>query len=378
MSAYLLLIALLTTSAADGQIRAVIKAGQAVRLAKAARAAREAAVAAKAARAAQAARAARTAAIPVGAVLVARSEALAEVANVFRSAATTERAAGATLRADTYERLATLLEAKPVARNLDEAARLAETVAAESATAEAASDFRKLAEDLRSQPADDLRAKPANEPQRPTSIPPEQKQIFKSLASVSQSMPRVRLVRAEVKRFVNDFAAGAQNSAKYLTDRWVGNKPLLSRWQAAPKHRRVFVAGASQDRALIAAWAQQMESDGFVIFFYEFCRQPSGGLCASEVVGAFFWDAATAILADTPMAAKSRYISYEVAAALRLMRGESMFLMITPSELWGGISTMSNAGTTTIQGVAMASAPRGPDGNPRTAPAPSAPLRTKR
>lgn len=156
--------------------------------------------------------------------------------------------------------------------------------------------------------------------------------ILKSIHSAA-AISTIRIVPANVKRFVADFKKGASDpqSALHLAARH--SPELVRTWKATAPQRRIFIAAAGDDLDAINALTAALEADGYTVFFYRFCIQPSGALCPSTTTGAFFQSAGKALFLDSKAASSSRYIAAEVGTAQRLQSGQAQLILVTPVEI---------------------------------------------
>jgi hypothetical protein len=109
------------------------------------------------------------------------------------------------------------------------------------------------------------------------------------------------VVPGAVKQFSTDFAEGAKDPARYMSELSLSQPALVKKWKETPRDKRTFVIGAGKDSAKVSEWAKSMESDGYIVFFYKFC-QSSGALCSSRAVGAMCGTSTTTMVYQTPAA----------------------------------------------------------------------------
>jgi hypothetical protein len=179
-------------------------------------------------------------------------------------------------------------------------------------------------------------------------MPQHQARIFKPFEKVTPRISWISFVDAEVKTFTRKFYLGARRPETHLVDIGTWNEELVVRWKKTPIQKRVFLAGPGRDSAMIKKFRSELEAEGFAVFFYNFCASHEAGkLCRPETVGAFFATAGNAILADTPAAAASQYVSHEVMAALRLKNNQRMTIMVTPGEVISTAKTVNAVVITT-------------------------------
>jgi hypothetical protein len=114
----------------------------------------------------------------------------------------------------------------------------------------------------------------------------------------------VSIVEGTVKRFSQDFEAGARNPDRFLSEVKLSQPTLVSEWQNTPREKRIFVIGAGKDSATVTELTKSLKSDGYTAFFTSFCGQ-SGALCSSKAVGAFFGTAGSTMLYHTTSAERS-------------------------------------------------------------------------
>jgi hypothetical protein len=163
---------------------------------------------------------------------------------------------------------------------------------------------------------------------------------------------RISFVPVDVKRFLKQFGAGRQAPYRYLDEISTEYKPLVDKWLATPPDRRVFVVGSGTDAALVRGLRSSYEKLGYAVFFYEFCAGYVRELCSPEVVGAFFGTAGKVLFADTPAAAASRFVPYEIAT----VQGHQLIILAVPSEVLVARDVLA-AGVPVARDVLAAGAP---------------------
>jgi hypothetical protein len=158
----------------------------------------------------------------------------------------------------------------------------------------------------------------------------EQRVVFRSIETIRPGR-RWRVVSGHVKVFVQAFEAGAREPERHFADP-LADPALVERWRATPKKDRVFVAGAHQDTAVIESLRARLEREGKTVFFYKFCSDAPGVLCASSTVGAIFGTAGTAVWAMSDASESSRFVSLEVEAGMRFATHQSPLYIFTPGD----------------------------------------------
>ena len=148
------------------------------------------------------------------------------------------------------------------------------------------------------------------------------------VSSLERYSPRVseEAVDLDVDRFADRFLRGADDPETYLNRLEGNHADLRSRWLDTPKQRRVFVIGRGQDRHLAAAVRDELEKEGYSIFFYQFCADTGGMLCPPEAVGAFFKTSGRTFVLDTSAARTSPYVTREAEIAFGLQSAERLHL----------------------------------------------------
>ena len=140
------------------------------------------------------------------------------------------------------------------------------------------------------------------------------------------------IVDGGVKQFSTDFAAGAKNPDRFMSEVSLSQPALVEKWEKTPREKRIFVIGAGKDSAKVSEWAESMQSDGYSVFFYKFCRQSSGGLCSSKAVGAMCGTSGITMIYQTPSAELSEYVKVEAATAGFLEGLNDKVVLISTSE----------------------------------------------
>jgi aryl carrier-like protein len=120
----------------------------------------------------------------------------------------------------------------------------------------------------------------APEQPRPKVLDPQLELLYK----ISGHSPRPWVVEGTVKQFAHDFQTGAKDPDRFLSEVRSNQPALVKEWEAAPREKRIFVIGAGKDSAKVSELAEPWKSDGYAVFFYDFCRP----LCSSQAVGAMF------------------------------------------------------------------------------------------
>ena len=141
-----------------------------------------------------------------------------------------------------------------------------------------------------------------------------------------------------MKQFSKRFEAGFRNPGQFLPEVRLHQPQLVSEWLASPEEKRVFIIGAREDKAVISKLAESWKSDGYAVFFYDFCRQANGELCSEQAVGAMFGTSGFTFVYDTLAARKSPYVPVEIATARHLAGVDSRAYLISSSELRDSIS----------------------------------------
>jgi hypothetical protein len=176
----------------------------------------------------------------------------------------------------------------------------------------------------------------------------EQQGLFRAIETVRPSARWRRVVWHDVKAFVRAFEEGARNPQRYLNDP-TADATFVARWNATPIQDRVFVAAAKDDVRLVEALRAQLEKEGKVLFFYQFCGPSVSALCAATTVGAFFGTAGAAVVATTSASAESRFVAHEAAAGAGVLAGQRELFLLTPREMLANSS--QSAGLQMVKGV---------------------------
>ena len=140
------------------------------------------------------------------------------------------------------------------------------------------------------------------------------------------------IVDGAVKQFSTDFAAGAKNPDRYMSEVSLSQPELVEKWNNTPPEKRIFVIGAGKDSAKVSEWAESMKSDGYIVFFYKFCRQSNGALCSSKAVGAMCRTSGITMVYQTPSAELSEYVKVEAATAGFIEGLNDKVVLISTSE----------------------------------------------
>jgi hypothetical protein len=140
------------------------------------------------------------------------------------------------------------------------------------------------------------------------------------------------IVDASVKRFSAEFAEGAKDPDRFLSEISL-SQPRISKWLKATPDKRIFIIGAGKDSAEVSAWTELLESDGYSVFFYKFCSESGGALCSSKVVGAMFGKSRWTAVYQTPFAKLSEYVKVEAATAGFLEGLNPKVVLISTPEL---------------------------------------------
>ena len=183
---------------------------------------------------------------------------------------------------------------------------------------------------------------------------PEQTAALKQRAGVEQLLKQVRdphlkplckilvhktglsgssIVNGAVKQFSTDFERGFKNPDRFMSEVSLNQRPLVDEWLAVPQEKRIFVIGSGKDSAKVSELTESLESHGYKVFFYDFCRQSSGVLCSSQAVGAMCGKSGITMLYQTPFAEHSEYVKVEVATAGFLEGLNDKVVFISTSEL---------------------------------------------
>jgi len=140
------------------------------------------------------------------------------------------------------------------------------------------------------------------------------------------------IVDGAVKQFTTDFAEGAKNPDRFMSEVSLSQPALVEKWKNAPREKRIFVIGAGKDSAKVSDWAESMQSDGYIVFFYKSCSQSGGALCSSKAVGAMCGTSGTTMVYQTPAAELSEYVKVEAATAGFLEGLNDKVVLISTSE----------------------------------------------
>jgi hypothetical protein len=136
------------------------------------------------------------------------------------------------------------------------------------------------------------------------------------------------IVDGAVKQFSTDFAAGAKNPDRFMSEVSVSQPMLLKKWKNTPQEKRIFVIGAGKDSAKVSELTESLKSDGYTVFFYDFCRP----LCSSKAVGAMCGTSGITMVYQTPSAELSEYVKVEAATAGFLEGLNDKVVLISTSE----------------------------------------------
>jgi len=208
-------------------------------------------------------------------------------------------------------------------------------------------------ESLSNRPESILKRRSASPGERPdlTFKTPEQTAALKQSAELEQRLKRVAgpqlkllqkiapgfsppaVVDGSVKRFATGFEAGARNPDRFLSE---VQPNLLSKWTKVPRDKRIFVIGAGKDSAKISEITESLRSDGYEVFFYEFCSEGGGALCSHEAVGAMCAKSGWTVLYETPYAKLSEYVQVEIATAGFVEGLNERVFLISNEELFAG------------------------------------------
>jgi hypothetical protein len=137
------------------------------------------------------------------------------------------------------------------------------------------------------------------------------------------------IVDGAVKQFSTDFAAGAKNPDRFMSEVRLSQPAPVEKWTNTPREKRIFVIGAGKDSAKVSEWAESLKSDGYAVFFYDFCRP----LCSSKAVGAMCGTSGITMIYQTPSAELSEYVKVEAATAGFLEGLNDKVVLISTSEL---------------------------------------------
>ena len=180
------------------------------------------------------------------------------------------------------------------------------------------------------------------------SLPAEQRKLIRHISEVAPRVLPVNIVRADVKEFIHAFAEGASRPAAHRNDP-VASVLQKVRWDSAAMDGRIFLAAAGEDDPLVRSVRSNLEANGYEVFFYKTCSVLPDVLCKDATVGEYFASAGHALIIQTDASARSRFLPYEIAAAQRILKGQSLFLMVTPPE----IMQAAKRGVTTAAALAI-------------------------
>jgi hypothetical protein len=139
------------------------------------------------------------------------------------------------------------------------------------------------------------------------------------------------IVQGTVKRFSQEWEAGARNPNRYLREVRLNQPALVDQWENTPPEKRIFVIGSGEDFPKISEWAQSLKSEGNTVFFYKLCRPQ----CSSEAVGAMARTSGRIMLYRTTSAELSKYVEVEVAQARFVVQGlNKRVILISTEELF--------------------------------------------
>ena len=141
------------------------------------------------------------------------------------------------------------------------------------------------------------------------------------------------IVDGAVKQFSTDFATGAKNPDRFMSEVSLSQPALVEKWKNTPREKRIFVIGAGKDSAKVSELTESLKSDGYTVFFYKFCRQSSGALCRSQAVGAMCGTSGITMVYQTPSAELSEYVKVEAATAGFIEGLNDKVVLISSSDL---------------------------------------------
>lgn len=150
------------------------------------------------------------------------------------------------------------------------------------------------------------------------------------IAAALDTPPRLILAHRKAVSFGKEFSRGAHGSEKYLGALGKTN-PLVASWLDAPVGLRVFVVGAAESDPDVKEFRDRLRALGYQVFFYKFCKDATGKLCASEEVGAFYATAGHAVAFRSADFDKSPYVKIEVATIYQHSKG-GILLVFTPED----------------------------------------------
>ena len=168
------------------------------------------------------------------------------------------------------------------------------------------------------------------------SMPDYQLPVFRAIENVSRTSPFLTFVRTDAKKFVRGLESGWANPEAAFRRMPGSQQGLVRAWNGRPIEDRVFLIGAGKDGPGIARYIAEQEKNGKMVFFYKVCIPASGVLCPNEAIGAYMRTAGTIVLAGSPAADASRFVTVELAAVQRLNAGESMMIMLSPADILAG------------------------------------------
>lgn len=150
------------------------------------------------------------------------------------------------------------------------------------------------------------------------------------IAAAFSTPPRLIIAKSRAVAFGKEFSKGAHSSEKYLGELGKMNS-LVASWLDAPVGLRVFVVGAAESDPDVKQFRDRLKALGYQVFFYKFCKDLTGRLCASEAVGAFYATAGHAVAFRSADFDKSPYIDIEVATIYQHSKG-GILLVFTPQQ----------------------------------------------
>jgi hypothetical protein len=156
---------------------------------------------------------------------------------------------------------------------------------------------------------------------------------LKLIQEIAPGFSPPAIVEGSVRQFATGFEAGARNPDRFLSE---VPPDLLSKWTKVPRDKRIFVIGAGKDSARISEWTKLLRSDGYEVFFYEFCSEGGGALCSHETVGAMCAKSGLTVLYETPSAKLSKYVQVEIATAGFVEGLNDRVFLISNEELVAG------------------------------------------
>ena len=177
----------------------------------------------------------------------------------------------------------------------------------------------------------------------PSDVPDAHRPLVVGLQRATGNRPFV--VTREQKQFLTRHSRGAAAPDRYL-DSCV-NAGFSRAWRLAPAERRVFLIGPGKDAQRLRAYATELRSRGYLVFFY-LDWEVNGQLCPSEVVGAYFATAGEAVVSQSLNASESLFVPIEITLAQRLRAGEELWYVYTPAELLSIGLGATGTGTVTV------------------------------